>query len=191
MVNLKSQVLSFCIFATFFASVGQSTNAWQLKLGTNYSHGFITENTQTMQLHGNVGFEKENFELRLDGFYFLGQQGDRVRFSANNQVFFGGFYYFLKNNFRPYLGAQIGLAHAESTEFGIINSDDVLVLESAVSPISSVGLGIDYKLNQRLDLNLECRQIFGKHIANSYPTYLDEFRISIGIGFYLINKSTN
>jgi outer membrane protein W len=109
----------------------------------------------------------------------------------NHQAFFGGFYYFLKENFRPYLGAQFGLAYAQSTEYGIIDSEDILELKPAFNPLASVGLGFDYKLNSRLDLNFECRQILGKHIANSYPTYLDEFRISIGIGFYLINRSTN
>ncbi|MDX1348606.1 MAG: hypothetical protein R3279_00085 [Putridiphycobacter sp.] len=191
MVNYKFLATSLFIFITLFTGFSQSTNDWHLKLGTNYSHGFITENTQTMQLHGNLGFEKNNFELRLDGFYFMGQQGDRTRFSINHQLFLGGFHYFFKENFRPYIGAQFGLSYTQSTEYGIINAEDVLTFEPAFNPLVSAGLGFDYKLNNRLDLNLECRQIMGKHISNSYPTYLDEFRVSIGVGFYLINKSTN
>ena len=29
----------------------------------------------------------------------------------------------------------------------------------------------------------EARYIFGKHTSNSYPVYLDEFRVSFGLGF--------
>lgn len=184
-------ISSFLVLFLTFSISAQTKTDWQLKLGINYAHGFITENTQTMQLHGNVGFEKNNFEARLDGFYFLGQQGDRERFSVNNQVFIGGYYYFLEKNLRPYIGGQVGLAYAKSIEFGILGTDNKLEYEPAFNPVFSVGAGLDYKLNSRFDLNIECRQIYGKHIASSYPTYLDEFRISIGLGFYLINKSTN
>ncbi|MFK8039620.1 MAG: hypothetical protein AB8B74_15115 [Crocinitomicaceae bacterium] len=170
---------------------GQNEYDWQLKAGISYGHGFITEQTQTLQGQFNLGLEKDNFEARLDAFYLFKQQGDRVRFLKNNQVFLGGYYYFLKNNLRPYCGAQIGFAHAQSTEYGTLNEKNSLETESAINPIASFGAGMDYKLNQRLDLSIECRQIFGKHIANSYPTYLDEFRISIGVGIYLINKTTN
>ena len=182
---------SFLVLFFTLSTSAQTEEDWHLKLGANYGHGFITENTQTMQMHVNFGFEKNKFEARLDGFYFLGQQGDRERFSINHQVFMGGYYYFLENDLRPYVGGQVGLAYAKSTEFGILGADNNLQFESAINPVFSVGAGLDYKLNSRIDFNMECRQIFGKHLANSYPTYLDEFRISIGIGFYLINKSTN
>ncbi len=183
--------LSLLIGLAVLSANAQNSSDWQLKVGTNYAHGFITENTQTMQLHGLIGFEKNSFELRLDGFYLLGQQGERERFSINNQVFIGGYYYLLKNKVKPYFGGQIGLANSQSTEYGIINESDELVFEPTLNPIVSIGLGIDYKINNRLDLNVECRQIFGKHLANSYSTYLDEFRVSVGIGYYLINRTTN
>ncbi|MFK8043937.1 MAG: hypothetical protein AB8B72_00475 [Crocinitomicaceae bacterium] len=169
----------------------QSNSDWKVKVGANYAQGFITENTQTMQLHANFGFEKDNFEVRADGFYFLGQQGDRERFSINHQLFVGGYYYFLQNKMRPYVGTQIGLAYAQSTEYGLLNGENNLSFEAAYSPVFSFGAGLDYKLNDWIDLSFECRQLYGRHIANSYPTFLDEFRISIGVGFYLINKTTN
>lgn len=192
MVNksLKLAGLLVMLFAFKIAN-GQTNNDWQLKLGANYAHGFLTENSQTMQLHVNVGFEKNNFEARLDGFYYLGQQGDRDRFSINHQAFLGGYYYFLKNSVRPYVGAQIGMAMAQSTEYGIFDLEDNLEFETAINPVVSIGAGLDYKLNDRIDFNIECRQIFGKHMANSHSTYLDEFRVSLGVGFILINKSTN
>jgi outer membrane protein W len=190
-MSVKKHILSLTFLLLLFTINAQTTNDWHLKLGTNYAHGFITENTQTSQLQLSVGFEKDRFELRLDGFYMLGYQGDRERFSVNNQALFGGFYYFLPNNIKPYLGCQVGLAYSRSTEYGIINELNKLEFESALNPIVSLATGLDYKLNNRFDLNIECRQIFGKHIANSYPTYLDEFRVSIGIGFYLINSTTN
>lgn len=181
------------VFLTLLSAnlFAQNEYNWQLKFGINYGHGFMTEQTQNLNGHGNLGFEKENFEVRVDVFYMLKQQGDRVRFSQNNQMFLGGYYYFMKNNLRPYCGAQIGLVQAKSTEYGTLNALNTLESKSAINPVVSFGAGLDYKLNQRLDLNIEARQIYGKHIASSYPTYLDEFRISIGVGFYLINNSTN
>lgn len=187
-IKLQTVIVALLLSVSTFA---QNENDWQLKLGVNYGHGFITEQTQTLQGQFNFGFEKENFEARVDAFYMFKQQGDRVRFSQNNQFFLGGYYYFLNHNLRPYCGAQIGLAQAKSTEYGTLNTSNTLETESAINPVVSIGAGIDYKLNQRFDLNIECRQIYGKHIANSYPTYLDEFRISIGVGICLINNTTN
>ena len=189
--GIKNAVVLMCFFSATFTAHTQSPEEWQLKIGVNYAHGFITENTQTTQFQVNLGFEKNKFEARLDAFYFLGQQGDRKRFSVNNQVFLGGYYYFFNKKIRPYAGAQIGLAYAKSTEYGTLNAQSQLNIESAINPVFSFGGGLDYCLNSNLDFNFECRQIYGKHISNSYPTYLDEFRISIGLGFYFRNKSTN
>jgi len=190
-MKIKQIILSLSAILILLSANAQNENDWQLKVGANYAHGFMTENTQTMQVQTFVGFERKNFELRLDGFYMLGQQGDRERFSINNQVFFGGYYYFLSNKVRPYFGGQIGLAYSKSTEYGTINETNELVFESTFNPIVSVGGGLDHKVSSRLDLNFECRQIFGKHSANSYPTFLDELRVSIGVGYYLVNRTTN
>ena len=190
-IKMKGIILSLCWLLIGSALMAQEASDWQLKLGAAYGQGFITENTQTMQVEASFGFEKDNIELRADGVYFLGQQGDRERFSVNNQIFLGGYYYLSKSTLRPYIGSQIGLAYAESNEYGIINGSNELVFEPAFNPIISVGGGLDYVVKNRLDLTIECRQIFGKHIANSYSTYLDEFRVSIGVSYYLINRTTN
>ena len=170
----------------------QSDKNWSLRTGVGFAPGFLTENTQTSQINAFVGFQREKLEIRVDGFYFLNAQGDRPRFKYNHQVYLGGFYKFLEESIHPYIGAQVGFAISESSEFGVLNTiTGDLEFERGLNPLGSVIGGVEYNVNDKLSFFLETRYIFGKHLTNSYPTYLDEFRISIGLAFNLINRTTN
>jgi len=159
---------------------------WKLKAATSFAPGFLTENTKTIQIQGTFGFIKNKIELRGDAFYFLNSFGDRPRFSMNHQLYAGAFYRFLDNQFQPYVGFQPGIALAKSSEYGALNAEtSEIEYKSALNPVGSVTLGFDFFGEKWFYLFSEARYIFGKHTSNTYPVYLDEFRLSFGLGFTL------
>ena len=165
MVKVVSQfILTLSVIFFSLNPLTAQDNDWRFTLGTKYAHGFLTENTQSMRLNLETGFQKNNFELRLEGSYLLNQQGERIRFSRNNQIFFGGYYRFSLKSLTPHFGGGIGLAHSESTEYGVINDVNELEFESSYNPLASLSAGLEIELNQLMSFNLECQQIFGKHI---------------------------
>ena len=189
---MRKTLLVLCICVSIGVKAQEDSSGWKLSAGAGYAPGFITENTQTNQLTANFAFEKESFGIKLDGYYFLNAQGDRPRFNYNHQIYLGGYYKFFDTKIYPVVGAKVGLAFAESNEYGILNqTSGEIEFQPAISPLSAISLGVQYDAEDWIYLFLEGQQIFGKHISNSYATYLDELRFSIGIGFHLINKTTN
>ncbi|MEX1001157.1 MAG: hypothetical protein WDZ35_03500 [Crocinitomicaceae bacterium] len=165
-------------------SFGQSERNWKLNAALSFAPGFLTEKTQTIQLHGYLGFLKNKIHLRGDGFYFLNSFGERPRFDMNHQLFSGAFYHFTEKKLQPYIGFQPGIAISRSSEYYTLNEENnELEREIAVSPLGSAVGGLHYYGEKLFFLFVEGRYIFGKHKSNSYPVYLDEFRISFGLGF--------
>jgi len=158
---------------------------WKIKAATSFAPGFLTENTKTIQLQGYLGFIQGKIELRGDAFYFLNSFGDRPRFSMNHQLFAGAFYRFLpEKQFQPYLGFQPGIAMTQSSEFGVINFEtQELDYKISYNPVGSIATGFDFFGEKWFYIFTEARYIFGKHKSDSYPVYLDEFRLSFGLGF--------
>lgn len=152
----------------------------------SFAPGFLTENTYTIQVQGYLGYLKDRIELRGDGFYFIDSYGDRPRFSMNHQLFAGAMYHFSDNAFQPYAGFQPGIAFAKSSEYGTLNSTSGEIdYNMAVSPIGSATVGFSFYGEKLFFLFMEGRYIFGKHKANTYSIFLDEARISFGLGLYL------
>lgn len=159
---------------------------WQIKSSLSFAPGFISENTKTIQLQGTLGFIQNKIELRGDGFYFLNSFGDRPRFSMNHQLYAGAFYRFLDKSFQPYAGFQAGVAYSQSSEYGALNFEtQELEYKSTFNPVGSVAFGFDLFAEKWFYLFSEGRYIFGQHKSNTYPVYLDEFRVSFGLGFTL------
>jgi hypothetical protein len=159
---------------------------WKVKSAISFAPGFLTEKTKTIQLQGTVGFIKNKIELRGDGFYFLNSFGDRPRFTMNHQLYAGAFYRFLDKSFQPYIGFQPGIAMAQSSEFGALNSTtQELEYKVSYNPVGSVSAGFDFFGEKWFYLFSEARYIFGKHKSDTYPVFLDEFRVSFGLGFTL------
>lgn len=159
----------------------------KIKAALSFSPGFITENTKTIQLHGYLGFRPKTgrIELRGDGFYFLDSFGDRTRFTINHQLYAGAFYRFSDQRFQPYVGFQPGIAYSQSSEFGALNDEtNEVEFKKTINPVGSVAGGIDFFSEKLFFLFVETRYIYGKHKADSYPVFLDEFRISFGLGFH-------
>ncbi|MGV6860296.1 MAG: hypothetical protein ACWA41_00900 [Putridiphycobacter sp.] len=157
---------------------------WRIQTAMGFAPGFLSESTQSIQVQGMLGFLKNKIELRGDSFYFMGNSGQRPRFSMNHQLYAGAFYHFLDNQFQPYLGFQPGVAWSQSSEFGTLNNETGLVeYKPSFNPVASIAGGFDLYADKWFYLFVEARQIFGKHKSNSYPVYLDEFRFSFGLGF--------
>jgi hypothetical protein len=160
------------------------TKDWKIKSALSFAPGFLNEKTKTIQLQGTIGFIQNKIELRGDGFYFLNSFGDRPRFSMNHQLYAGAFYRFLDNNFQPYVGFQPGIAMAQSSEFGVLNnSSQALDYKISYNPVASIAGGFDFFGEKWFYLFSEVRYIFGKHKSDTYPVFLDEFRVSFGLGF--------
>ena len=158
---------------------------WRVTSALSFAPGFLTEKTQTIQLHGYLGFQKERIHVRGDGFYYLSAFGQRPRFDMNHQIYFGAFYHFMDNKFQPYVGFQPGIAIARSSEFSAWNAEtqqDEFVV--ATNPVGSAIGGFTYYGEKLFFLFFEGRYIFGKHKSNSNPVFLDEMRFSFGLGFF-------
>jgi hypothetical protein len=185
MVKMKI-ILTLCT-GLFFATIhAQETKErdWKINSALSFAPGFLTENTKTIQLHGYLGFLQQRIHVRGDMFYYLGASGDRPRFDLNHQIFTGAFYHFSEKQFQPYVGFQPGIAITRSSEYETLNSGTgELERKITTNPIGGAAAGFTYFGEKFFFLFFETRYIFGKHKTNSYPVYLDELRLSFGLGF--------
>lgn len=159
----------------------------KFKTSLSFAPGWLTENTRTTQLQGYIAYKPNSgrIELRGDGFYFLNSIGDRPRFTINHQLFAGAFYKFSDNQLQPYLGFQPGIAYSQSSEFGSLNElTGEVSAKKTINPIGSFAGGIDFFAEKLFFCFIETRYIFGKHKSDTYPVFLDEFRVSFGLGFH-------
>tara|TARA_B100000809_G_C15114586_1_gene521912 strand:+ start:1646 stop:2203 length:558 start_codon:yes stop_codon:yes gene_type:complete len=185
---MKNYITLLLILLTLSVSAQEENELkpWRLKAATSFAPGLLTENTKTIQLQATLGFIKDKIELRGDGFYFLNSFGDRPRFTMNHQLFAGAFYRFSEKKFQPYLGFQPGIAMSQSSEFGSLNvTTQKLEYKVSYNPLGSLSAGFDFFGKKWFYLFTEARYIFGKHKSNTYPVYLDEIRLSFGLGFTL------
>ena len=181
---MKKTLLIVFIFISF-AGFSQERD-WKIKSGFGFAPGLLTEKTYTAQVHGILGFMKNKIELRGEAFYFLDSFGDRPRFSMNHQLFTGAFYHFSEKKFQPYVGFEPGIAWTQSSEYGTYNQTSGQVeYKKALNPVGSLTAGFDLFGEKIFFLFAETRYIFGKHKTNTYPVFLDEWRFSFGLGFYI------
>ena len=181
---MKKLLIVTLIAAGSLSASAQTSKSWRIKSALAFAPGLLTENTQTIQLQGYLGFLHEKIEWRGEAFYFLNSFGDRPRFTMNHQLFSGAFYHFSENAFQPYVGFQPGIALAQSSEYGSLNSETLeLEYKKAINPVGSVAAGFDLFGEKLFFLFVETRYIFGKHKADTYPVYLDEWRFSFGLGW--------
>jgi hypothetical protein len=181
---ISTLFIGFALISSAQEDISEPVKDWRLKSALSFAPGFLTENTKTIQLQGTLGFIRDKIELRGDVFYFLNSFGDRPRFTMNHQLFAGAFYRFTDKQLQPYLGFQPGIAMSKSSEFGALNFESQeLEYKTSYNPVGSVTAGIDFFSEKWFYMFTEARYIFGKHTSNSYPVYLDEFRVSFGLGF--------
>ncbi len=193
MVKINKQLLlafgwMICFAQSSFCQE-KSTGIDQTKYKTalSFSTGLLTEKTRTTQLQGTLEFRPKlsRTALRADVFYFLNSVGDRPRFSMNNQLFVGAFYRFSDKALQPFVGFQPGIAYSQSSEFGSLNeTTGELTYQKTINPVGSIAGGVDFFAEKLFFMFIETRYIFGKHKSDTYPVFLDEWRVSFGLGFH-------
>jgi hypothetical protein len=185
MVRLKTLLVSCACLLSAAGIAQEKERDWKINAAFSFAPGLLTENTQTIQLHGYLGFLQQRIQIRGDMFYYLGAFGDRPRFDMNHQIYTGAFYHFSDKQFQPYVGFQPGIAIARSSEYQTLVPGSTTQLESrvATNPIGAAAGGFSYFGEKLFFLFFETRYIFGKHKTNAYPVFLDELRFSFGLGF--------
>lgn len=179
------KILLVVLISFSFTGFNQERD-WKIKSALSFAPGLLTESTYTIQLQGYLGFLKNKIELRGEAFYFLDSFGDRPRFSMNHQLYTGALYHFSENPLQPYVGFQPGVALSQSSEYGSYDSSTGTVeFKKAINPVGSVVGGVDFYGEKLFFLFVETRYIFGKHKTNTYPVFLDEWRFSFGLGFFI------
>lgn len=178
-------IMTVCFIYCVLNGVGQERE-FKIEGALGYAQGFITENTRTQQFQGFIGGSYKKFDVRLDGFYYIGATGNRPRFLKNDQLYIGLFYHFLEGNIKPYVGFQTGISYSQASEYGVYdNSTGKMTYEHKINPVQSFALGAKYKGEKPYFVFFETRYIVGRHTAEVYPVYLDELRFSLGIGIIL------
>ena len=186
MVIRKGLLLALLLALTI--SYGQEKD-WKINAAASIAPGLQTENTQSINIHGYLGFLKDKIHVRGDGFYFLNQFGDRPRFTMNHQLYFGGFYHFTDTQFQPYVGFQPGVALTQSSEYGTLNeTTGEIEYKKTINPVGSPVAGFTYYGEKLFFLFFETRYIFGKHKTNSYPVFLGRIAFFFWIRIYILNR---
>lgn len=183
---VRARLIIVAFVCCFSLSAFAQERDWKVNAAFSFAPGFLTEKTNTIQLHGYLGFLKNRIHMRGDAYYFISSFGDRPRFDMNHQVYMGAFYHFTETKLQPYVGFQPGIAISRSSEYETLNSvSGELEAKIGVNPVGSLGAGVSYYGEKIFFLFIESRYIFGKHKTNSYPVYLDELRFSFGLGFFI------
>lgn len=188
MVKLKHHF--FCLICgLFFGGIGfsQVEIDSKFKASLSFAPGWLTENTRTNNLQASFAFHPKEgrIELRGDGFYFLNSVGDRPRFTINHQLFAGAFYKFSDKQLQPYLGFQPGIAYSQSSEHGSLDqATGNIIFKKTINPVGAFAGGIEFFAEKLFFCYFETRYIFGKHKSDTYPIFLDELRLSFGLGFH-------
>lgn len=151
-----------------------------------FAFGFKLGGFTHTYLHGNLGyFASDDVEIRGDIFYLVGTLEDSAAFTVNNQLFFGPLWHFnTKTNIDPYIGLQPGVAYARSTRT-VLSGSEIVQAPAGTDPVFSLVGGVSYYGAKIFHMYAEMRYIRGTHMGGATPVYLDELRISVGLGFNL------
>lgn len=144
------------------------------------SFGSMTKYEQTnIYLTGNLEyFTNSHISARGDIYYYL-KSGNKQMLNQNHQLFAGSSYHFTKNStFVPYIGIQPGIAITQSNAVTVNQQNEI-----AISPLISGVAGFNYFASKWFHLFIDSRYVAGKHLSNTIPLSLNEFRISFGLGF--------
>lgn len=158
----------------------------------------LTEDFQTVHLNGNAEYYMDNkVSIRGDANYMLGSSGinaDSIGLENNISVLLGASYHFHTNgHFDPYFILQPGIAYTSSYKelmqppYNIVPSGPIRKNYGGVmSPIGTLGFGVNYYFQRFAHLFLETRYVYGQHVSQApSPLSLQELRITFGLGFNL------
>jgi hypothetical protein len=149
--------------------------------------GFMHSDFKNIYFHGDIGYHvSDDIELRGDGYFSMGSIGDSTKFNMNHSIFSGGFYHFKTDGkLDPYVGLQPGIGISEYLYSSTDVNGEQIISEKAFSPLIGTVVGINYYGPKIFHLFMNVRFVHGKHISNLGSYFLDEFRISFGLGWNL------
>jgi len=150
----------------------------------------IADGNTNLYLQGDMEyFLQDKISLKGDISYFLDTQGNGY-LKHNHSLFFGAQYHFPHKRFDPYIGLHPGvsLVQAKNSTFGTNeNPVEYSVSNLKVSPAISVATGFNYYVWRYIHFMANVKYVHAKHPTEWGTNYaLDEFRISFGLGWYLI-----
>ncbi len=148
--------------------------------------GFMNNSVKNLYVHGDLGyFLNERLSVRGDTYYFIGNISDTSKFNKNHNVFAGAFYHLNENNqFDPYIGFQPGIAYSQLSDYSEINPNlPASAFPATFNPVFAGIVGFNYFGSKWFHLFINARLIKGKHLSDVSPRYLDELRLSFGLGF--------
>lgn len=166
-----------------------------------FSLGLMRDNIQSAYLQGNLEYYvSKKFSVRGEGFYFFNHLNNEPLVEEelevyspaintaspllqNHSLLFGGLFHFPTNNtIDPYVGFLPGIAFTERDEFVYVDSE-LVRSNSTINPVFSGVFGMNYYAGKYFHLFLEGQFFRGVHTSNGLPKYLDELKLSFGLGF--------
>jgi len=170
-----------------------------LKGSATLAPGFMLAQAQTnIYVHGHLEyFPEEKVSLRGEGFWFTGAQQKPALLKENSSLLFGGLYHFHKNRFDYFIGLQTGVGFTKpaDTYYDIITltgssytiAQGTISYNLKVSPLISPFTGITFYPGKYVNFFLEARYVNGRYFGyeQGATLYMDEVRISAGLGFQL------
>lgn len=182
--------LSMALLTGTFIGFGQDedhVSEGLFKASATFSYGFMNDDVQNNYVSGLIEYHVDDkISLRGDGAYFIGHQSEFAPLKLNHQVFAGVSYHFETGSPKldPYLGLSPGVAYSQRDD-QVLGPDSLVISEPSFNPVLAFTGGVNYYSGKFFHFFLEARFIRGRHLSNSTPKYLDEFRLTFGLGWDL------
>ncbi len=184
----------------FAQQTGQYINKYLIRSDISLVAGnMFKDNIQNVYVNGNEEFYlNKNLSIRGDGNWMVGSKGltkDSMGLKDYFSLSLGVAYHFPTNgHLDPYCILLPGLAYTSSfhqeLQPGVKNDGTKKTnYMGALTPLGSVGLGINYYFQYVAHLFIETRYVYGMHLSEApKPMSLEEVRITFGLGFNLFVK---
>jgi len=151
---------------------------------STFSLGLMNDQVRNAYIQGTLeNYFDFNLSIRGDGYYFLNSVSDLKPLAKNHQIYAGLVKHWGTVNWEGYAGLQPGIAISQRTD-SILIENNLIESETAVTPLFSPIVGVNYYTANHFHFFLETRYTRGIHLSNSLPKYLDEIRFSFGLGFH-------
>lgn len=177
------------LIITILVSLGAIAQNPLFRSSATFSNGFMKDEIRPIYIGGFLEyFPIKNVGIRGDGYFSITDGSDAKKFTSNHQVFAGINKYFdLGGNFQPYIGFQPGLAYFVP-EDSVLRGNELVAAESSFNPLMSLNAGAVLWVSDYFNFFGELKYVKGSALGNSQVRYLDEIRISLGLGFHLSRK---
>jgi hypothetical protein len=171
-----------------------------LRASMTFSTGLMRSNTVNGYLHGFLEYYLgEKISVRGDAFYLLFSQSKTADSATginlknplllNSNLMAGLFYHPLNHShIDVYLGFQPGIAYSQYNQQILGIDGNAVLTDKSFNPIYGFTGGINYYSGKHFHAYIETRFVRGVHLSNGSSKFLDELRISFGLGFDILTK---